>query len=542
MKVSKISSLVAYIKEVAAIAKLEPILDVFPGESLMGLAHRLAKSYQHDTLYTLVQPQGNHFDYRANMNYIKDKNLWNNSIVTFLKNNGFEELYKLSLNQYDELLFGGCSTLLEQRQHYYQTKVKYCPCCLKEAHYHRLIWDVSMVGVCLKHNRFLIENCPGCGCVIRLNKLIGGACLCGEVFSEVDADVIPTNDVIFAQQTIQGLLTGEISNIQIEEGITLSGREYFMGIDLFSKLLDGIPVKSLSFMDYKVNLKEVNYSLIKGSKRTFEMVMLLSTTAHNLLVQPSSDFARVIEVIEINRECNRLIKYKRELFDKIIANKNFEAHRRIYTNFHVSNMTEFARLKYILKPDEFRYCSMSQARKILNCDDLILKKLEKSGVLKFYKAPYGQHREVHLVEIDSIMEYSRKRKELINSREVALMLGVPGNIVRWLSDINLLEIEHGPGKDNFGQRKYHPDAVKNFLKKLESKCERNEHINSSEWIPFNKENLKKIHYHCGFIAVVNLVLEGKIRCRRVGEVQKVQDVFLNRQDLNDFADNIFNKK
>lgn len=40
--------------------------------------------------------------------------------------------------------------------------LRYCPLCLNEKPYYRLIWQVQELNVCLEHGVYLIENCPSC--------------------------------------------------------------------------------------------------------------------------------------------------------------------------------------------------------------------------------------------------------------------------------------------------------------------------------------------------------------------------------------------
>ncbi|GEM_PF-3517887 len=41
-------------------------------------------------------------------------------------------------------------------------KLYYCPDCLKENNYYRILWKVEGVNGCLKHNKFLLDRCRNC--------------------------------------------------------------------------------------------------------------------------------------------------------------------------------------------------------------------------------------------------------------------------------------------------------------------------------------------------------------------------------------------
>jgi hypothetical protein len=42
------------------------------------------------------------------------------------------------------------------------TAALFCPLCLKEAAYHRLIWLPFAVSACLAHHCLLLDHCPAC--------------------------------------------------------------------------------------------------------------------------------------------------------------------------------------------------------------------------------------------------------------------------------------------------------------------------------------------------------------------------------------------
>ncbi len=68
----------------------------------------------------------------------------------------------------------------------------YCPLCLKESPYHRLIWTFEDITLCLKHRVNLKNTCPKCGKSIRQNDIreIGKCPYCFEsLFSNIEGTV-----------------------------------------------------------------------------------------------------------------------------------------------------------------------------------------------------------------------------------------------------------------------------------------------------------------------------------------------------------------
>ncbi|TVY09092.1 hypothetical protein FPZ49_15390 [Paenibacillus cremeus] len=496
----------------------------------MSIAQRLTKDfYSHQTLQTLIDRKGRYFDYRSNFNYFKDDNLWNEKIARLLRSHGYRNFDKLILNQFDDLLFGGTPTLLQKRQHYYQTKVKFCPHCLYEAKYHRLLWDVSLVSVCLKHKCNLIENCPSCGRHIRIHDLIGGACTCGLIYANVVNTKTPVESVLSAQKVIQSLLTGKKKNIRIEGNFSLTAREYFAGLDMFSKLLDGFPAQLLSFDNLEASFIELNYNLIRGDKRDLEMINFISTIAHELLVSPSKHLASIVEAIELKRATKRTIRGKREIFDRMLANGKFEAHKKIYSDYHNTSNQEFARMKTVM-PNELKYCSLVQARKILQCDDITIAKFVQLGLLQFVEGKFGS-RKIMLVEKESVVKLAQRRKELLDVSQVAKLFDITGGVVRAIAKRNLLKMEHGKEKDGYGRRLFHPTEVYVLIKEVEKQCVQIPE-DSLEWVPFRYRELLNRHYHFSYAQTLEAILSGRFSCgKKTTSIQTLEDVYLYLPEL-----------
>ncbi len=63
--------------------------------------------------------------------------------------------------------------------------VRICPVCLKESPYCRIIWELSPVTTCPKHNCLLIESCPVCGTKISWRRSHVAICKCEYDFRSI---------------------------------------------------------------------------------------------------------------------------------------------------------------------------------------------------------------------------------------------------------------------------------------------------------------------------------------------------------------------
>jgi hypothetical protein len=55
-------------------------------------------------------------------------------------------------------------------------RAQYCPFCLREARYHRLIWSVIPITLCLEHRMLLWDRCPTCGSRISIAEVVAAQC------------------------------------------------------------------------------------------------------------------------------------------------------------------------------------------------------------------------------------------------------------------------------------------------------------------------------------------------------------------------------
>lgn len=59
------------------------------------------------------------------------------------------------------------------------TRLRWCPSCMKESVYLRGIWSVEVAGICNRHGVRLIDQCPNCGRVQKLERVNFEQCSCG---------------------------------------------------------------------------------------------------------------------------------------------------------------------------------------------------------------------------------------------------------------------------------------------------------------------------------------------------------------------------
>jgi hypothetical protein len=99
----------------------------------------------------------------------------------------------------------------EMRRHLHSKKAaQFCPACLREYQYHRLIWVPLAVTACLKHHCLLVDVCPCCQSPVSTQSI--ATAQCGRCTADltngpsIDLSADPTG--LAAQRVIQSLLLG----------------------------------------------------------------------------------------------------------------------------------------------------------------------------------------------------------------------------------------------------------------------------------------------------------------------------------------------
>ncbi|MGK9251812.1 TniQ family protein [Paenibacillus humicus] len=508
---------------------------VYPDESFMSLALRMAKANGHQTLQTLVRRGTHYFDYRANFNYFKEGTLWNESLVQLLEQNGYKQLERHMLNQFDAVLFGDkAPSPLQLRRHYYQTKVKYCPRCLEEKGYHRLDWDISLVGMCLKHDTQLLDQCPRCQRVIRLDNIIGGGCYCGFGYVNLMKTTSPHPRIKKAQEVIQAVLSGKLQVVALEDGTRLTGAQYMERLQVLMQLLDNMP-SDPEFGDYRFS-----YKLVKGERKDNTIFLSLSAMAHELLTTPSRGFRDMVRIVELEKKSHRShssTRSKRSLFNQIIRDPLLALHRTLYFEEHNSHHEEYVRMMYMCDVSERQYCSLLYARqRILHCDNKRLLQFQRLGWLTCIERQYGG-KKITLVERVQVEQLAARRSFFLTTGEVGKLLEIPQKMVVKLAKANLLIMERGPEKDGFGHRVFMPKALDNLLHELNRSSF---YLSGSillDWMPLSQQEIHSRRHHASFSDVVQAVLNGRIQCGKTKRsITSFSDLVISVSDFTRFYD------
>jgi hypothetical protein len=89
-------------------------------------------------------------------------------------------------------------------------RAQFCPTCLNEAPYHRLIWTPIAIAACLRHMCMLVNRCPRCEHPVSIPMIITTHCqTCGANLLEAPARSLAEDDFgLFSQRSLCAWLEG----------------------------------------------------------------------------------------------------------------------------------------------------------------------------------------------------------------------------------------------------------------------------------------------------------------------------------------------
>lgn len=91
-----------------------------------------------------------------------------------------------------------------------KSNAQFCPACLKEAAYHRLIWTPVAIAACLHHEQLLVDCCPTCGGQISLLSIVATRC-------EACSQDLTTAEAISVQGDAFGLFVQRLLQVWLRE-------------------------------------------------------------------------------------------------------------------------------------------------------------------------------------------------------------------------------------------------------------------------------------------------------------------------------------
>ncbi|MFZ3590357.1 TniQ family protein [Bacillus sp. DJP31] len=447
--------------------KTKPLMrrsDLFEGESLGGYLYRLSKI--------------NHYQ---SPSFLKEIGLKMNDIESnSIPYEVVSELSRLTIQHEDDLF---------SRSNYYiasdwdrsmekllllKSRVKFCPLCIKKEAYHKWIWNINPVSICLTHRIYLVSHCKECGSSVQMNSLINVKCKECEL-NLVNSKTIKVQQNSYLYQSQENFISYLLDSTN--QGI--------MGEKALIEYMD-LAKRSLNLLEDQksfINPKEKvihsfltkmagYYDLENWSVALANVYWMYQDFPHN--------FYNVLDQFNSNIPYE-LRKRRRRQFEVLFQGGKNKAIEEAYRNYKIkkaekdtlhSNFAfyhkdeaETLRGKFVNKKvliEEYgisRYQINQFLDKKLNSHDATQYKIKKN-------------------ELESLIRYQKIQKDIKTAKEVATILGVSVEVIgTFLQEGALQKVNIPTLKDEYILK----DQVENLQRVLFKKFD----IDTQGMIPFN---------------------------------------------------------
>lgn len=523
---------------------------LYPGESLSSLLMRLRKSNYYETKEAIT---GICRPYLPQPDKLPFPRHWSTfDVLSQLTQLSAEELYSASIHQFanvltppnSEMAYCGDKVKLDgvlvNDYLWTDSDVQYCPLCLVEGAYHRLVWTPIITAVCLKHHCLLVRKCYCCKANIGLEEIINAQC------STCDFALVDTPPVTVTQDKV-GLLTQQILQSwlnPIETRLpdcqlpTAPPAVLFRVLTGFRKTIERIENTS----ELYTPLCEVTYPLqaVKARLQPAQVYVSYATAMTALMDWPNG-FYNLLDTLRNNLPSDSYGQVQQELGQlyTVWLERNWrpEVFQFVQTAFD-----EYITDRYMLSPSilhlrrfkenphlaqRMSYMTEAEAARILDVAPETIQKLAEQGKLLRYqdveKDPFPQH--FNLIRRADVMNLYSRWSGSDSLNKTAVALGLTPKVVLGLVKLGLLEAVRGPHVDKSQEWRIHRASVLKLSEAVQRKCIDQ---NDAQFLNLTQSAQSLSLYQYTIAKIIQTVLDGKLLAYWRGVLGKLE---VNRDSI-----------
>jgi len=362
---------------------------------------------------------------------------------------------------------------------------QFCPDCLKEAAYHRLVWMPIAVSACLEHSCLLLDRCQQCDKKVSILEIVEMRCRkCKSNLTE--AGVLPLdNDAGLAyQRVIQSWL---LNNTMLSNATHLSPEGQPR---VLYRVLDGLQwaTRMLAWAEWSY-LHRINGDFDmailqpgKGQNRItpYESYRLYTTAFRGITNWPEG-FYEFLRAYRMQQQSGKLLSggpkadlgnlYTQWLQD-YWQHPAFEFVHKAFEHYFIATYSlssAVARTNLCQGipgiAEQLSGVSIAEAARLLEVTPKMIDILLRTGklTLQFSNSTGKQkHRFVNRVEV---LELRGQWNELVNRAEAAEWLGISKRMIIDLVKVGLLVVERNPG-EGFPHWAFNKSALVDCMEKV----------------------------------------------------------------------------
>lgn len=366
----------------------------------------------------------------------------------------------------------------QRRQTHPTSATQFCPCCLGESAYHRLIWMARAATICLHHQCYLLDSCPDCHQRLHIRDIVQRQCHRCEADLSLVAGVGINHDPfgLLVQQVIQAWLTGTKTSLTTQWGLPKHPPAALFWV------LEGIRSTMMK--------TEPDWKYLRHANRVQQDQALPAGTAHRFYVtafkallnwpEEFYEFLQAYRGRDGETLCRGLHVDFRHLYTSWLQKRwkspAFQFVQEAFNQFLVDHyprsntVAQSARYRYnSTLAQKFTYIPVAEAARLFGRSSIYVQSLIQSGILTAYPSQ-DYARPQPFVEREAVLAF-RRQTQFISLKNAAQKLAISPSMVLALGKLSLLEAECDPKTEHWLVRErsiaklilavaeYVPDAV-----------------------------------------------------------------------------------
>ncbi|MCZ8514341.1 helix-turn-helix domain-containing protein [Paenibacillus filicis] len=320
-----------------------------------------------------------------------------------------------------------------------RNKIKFCPQCIYDSHFHRYTWGVLSINLCTDHLVELIDCCQGCGKAIPLSSFMNGCCTsCGFKFLSSKSVVLNRNELFCKAQLAlyNAFFIEHYSNLPL--GLSL--KDFLLLSFHTFHLLEGMK----SYISNSEETIQIFHNKSMGYRKSSAMALALGNVYWMLQDFPNHYYRLLTDFCNKNYNKKQRFYEKKKRFEELFETVKYASLKKVYDQFWLEKLDQgvirrdfsvFRDAPEILQ--QKKYVSKDEIRTNIGmCYDTV-EKLSINKKLVMRTTQKGAIKR-YMVEKDSLNLALKEKIMLISKKEAALILGIQRDSVPKLINAGFL--------------------------------------------------------------------------------------------------------
>jgi predicted site-specific integrase-resolvase len=435
---------------------------------------------------------------------------------------------------------------------------QYCPICVRQHPYHRLIWHLVATSVCLEHRCLLINQCYNCARPIHLEDIVNACCgQCGIDLGNAPSINIHKDQIGFlSQQIIQGWLLDTPIPLLEKDYLPLHPPRVLFrvieGLRFTAQRLAGSGWTHLHTLPSNRDILAVTFKADSRSLTPYQSFCVYTTAFKGIIEWPKGfyefldaqhdQFGRAVHMSRMQKDFGTMYshwfqrQWQHAAFDFVQDAFNLYIAERYGISPSILHSDRFRRTPELLR--KFTDVSINYAAELAGVTPATIHRLINSGQLKTTAADSSFVRQADILRLRDTWN------SFVGLEETTQALGLSEEVVLNMVDIGLLSSEQSPDK-GFLSWKFNEKALCQFLDNIKKHAPIYKESEDVSAPSLNLVDASRLLTHIGLNAasLIGLVADGKLCAyRRPSLPFSCEDLLFYRKDIHAYIKTVLTER